>query len=56
MNCYNIAKGDKVNVFAGTSYNGEIVEVLADGFWLTEDYEMEEYILFIEVESLHAIQ
>jgi hypothetical protein len=55
MNKFNFNEGDKVKGFAGTGYEGEVVEVEEEGFWLTEDYQMQEYIAFIEVETFEVI-
>ncbi|MFC7372441.1 hypothetical protein ACFQPF_12240 [Fictibacillus iocasae] len=51
----NIQEGMNVKVYAGTHYSGEITEVEEHGFWLTENYQTEEYIPFIEVESYEEL-
>ncbi|MBM7694815.1 hypothetical protein JOC77_004294 [Peribacillus deserti] len=53
---FNISAGQKVKVFAGTTYIGEVVDVKTHGFWLTEDYETEEYISFIDTETIKILE
>ena len=51
----NIHVGDNVKVMAGCLYVGEITEIDNDGFWMTENYETEEYISFLDVTELEVI-
>jgi hypothetical protein len=39
-----------VKVFAGCLYEGKVVEVTNEGFWLTENYETEEFVSFADLE------
>ncbi|WP_404347495.1 hypothetical protein LG311_17860 [Sutcliffiella horikoshii] len=51
----NIQEGINVKVFAGIKYSGEITEVEEHGFWLKENYETEEYISFLDIESISEL-
>jgi hypothetical protein len=55
MDKYHITEGNRVQVFAGTGYLGEVVEIEDDGIWLTEDKEIQEFIAYLDIESLQVI-
>jgi len=44
--------GDRLTIHAGVLYHGKVTEIEKDGFWLTEDYETEEYISFVDVKEI----
>lgn len=47
---FNFKESDRVKVTIGkTVYIGEILEIEDNGFWLTEDKELEEYISFADL-------
>lgn len=45
---------DILTVYAGAVYKGKVTEVEKHGFWLTEDYETEEFISFADVEEIKS--
>lgn len=46
---FTFEEGDRIQVVAGVQYEGKVVEKTDYGFWLTENFETEEFIAYVEI-------